>query len=156
MSARNDVAPSTLGVTLLEEGVEVEYLDGRTTLYRGVPEPVPDTLTTAPGRDVHVLVTDPTESEGVMMYVNDRKTHDDILESSGVGRVILEVDEAEELFPGVAVRAVSAERFEIEADPEVARGRVFVFVEDEWSETSYEFVLDAEDDASSDATDSDA
>ena len=137
---RNDIAPSTLGVQLLEEGVEVEYLDGRTTLYRGAPEKVAGTLTTQPGRQVHVLVTDPTETEGVMMYVNDRKTHDEILESTGVGRVILERGEEEALFPGVSVRAVSAERFEVEADPETARGRVFVFTEDDWGENSYEFV----------------
>ncbi|ELZ26126.1 hypothetical protein C474_20536 [Halogeometricum pallidum JCM 14848] len=146
MSARNDVAPSTLGVELLDHGVQVEYLDGRTTLYRGVPEAVTGTLTTAPGRETHVLVTDPTETEGVMMYVNDLKTHEDILEASGVGRVVLDEDEEEELFPGVRVRRTKSMRTEIEADPEVARGRVFVFEEDDWAETSYEFVNDAESD----------
>ena len=90
---RNDVAPSTLSVALLEEGVEVEYTDGRATLYRGVPEKVSGGLTTKPGRDLHVLVTDPTESEGVLVYDNDRKTHDDVLESTGVGRVILGGDD---------------------------------------------------------------
>ena len=137
---RNDVAPSTLSVALLEEGVEVEYTDGRKTLYRGVPEKVPGTLTTKPGRDLHVLVTDPTESEGVLVYVNDRKTHDDVLESTGVGRVILDGDAEEELFPGVIVRRVGELRYEVEADPETARGRVFAFVEDDWTEESYEFV----------------
>ena len=52
------------------------------------------------------------------------------------------------------VRAIDRRRFadgrfdqaiEIEADPEVARGRVFVFVEDDWGEQSFEIV--AEDDA---------
>jgi hypothetical protein len=144
MSARNDVAPSTLGVRLREEGVEVEYLDGRTILYRGAPERVTGTLTTPPGKDVHVLVTDPTETEGVMMYVNDRDTHDDILESTGVGRVLLNPEESEALFPGVTVRRAGLERFEIEADPEAARGRVFVFAEDEWGESAYELVGDSE------------
>ena len=142
MSARNDVAPSTLGVELLDHGVQVEYLDGRTTLYRGVPEAVTGTLTTAPGRETHVLVTDPTETEGVMMYVNDLKTHDEILESTGVGRVVLEPGEEEELFPGVTVRRTEGMRTEVEADPEVARGRVFVFEEDDWGESSYEFVAE--------------
>ncbi|WP_380676356.1 DUF5796 family protein [Salinigranum sp. GCM10025319] len=137
---RNDIAPSTLSVALLEEGVEVEYTDGRKTLYRGVPEKVSGSLTTKPGRDLHVLVTDPTESEGVLVYVNDRKTHDDVLESTGVGRVILGGDAEEELFPGVVVRRVGELRFEVEADPETARGRVFAFVEDDWTEESYEFV----------------
>ena len=140
MSARNEIPPSTLGVELLDHGVQVEYLDDRTTLYRGVPRKVSGTLRTGPGKDTHVLVTDPTETEGVMMYVNDLNTHDSILESSGVGRVILEQGDEEELFPGVTVRRVAGYRNEVVADPEVARGRVFVFVEDEMGEESYEFV----------------
>ncbi|MGM0591202.1 MAG: DUF5796 family protein [Halobacteriota archaeon] len=142
MIHRNDVAPSSVGVKLLDIGVEVEYLDGRTTLYRGVPEAVTESVTTGPGKETHVLVTDPTETEGVMIYVNDRNTHDDILESTGVGRIILERGEEEELFPGVAVRRLAGRRTEVAADLEVARGRVFVFAEDEWEEFSYEFVTD--------------
>jgi hypothetical protein len=142
MSARNDVAPSTLNVELLDHGVQVEYTDGRTTLYRGVPETVTGTLTTSPGKETHVLVLDPTETEGVMVYVNDLKTHDEVLESTGVGRVILSEGEEEEIFPGVTVRRTSGMRTEVEADPEQARGRVFAFVEDDWGEESYEFVAD--------------
>lgn len=142
MSARNDVSPSTLGVELREEGVVVEYLDGRTTLYRGAPQKVTDTLTTGPGKETHILVTDPTETEGVLIYVNDLKTHDDILEQSGVGRVILDTGDEEELFPGVVVRRTGGMRNEVEADPDVARGRVFAFVEDDWGEESYEFVAE--------------
>ncbi|MBB6645327.1 DUF5796 family protein [Halobellus ruber] len=156
MSAHSDVPPSTVGVELLESGVEVEYVDGRTTFYRGVPEPVTDTLTTPPKKETHVLVTDPTETEGVLLYVNDLKTHDDILESTGVGRVILDDGGSEEVFPGVTVRRPGGMRTEVEADPEVARGRVFVFVEDDWGEASYEFVTegdtDTEDAASDDST----
>jgi len=140
MSVRGDVAPSTVGIELLEHGVQVEYLDGRTTLYHGVPRKVDGTLRTGPGKETHVLVTDPTETEGVMIYVNDRNTHDEILESTGVGRVMLESGESTELFPGVTVSRIPGERNEIEADPEVARGRVLVFVEDEWDEQSYELV----------------
>lgn len=142
MSARNDVSPSTLGVELREEGVVVEYLDGRTTLYRGAPQKVTDTLATGPGKETHILVTDPTETEGVLIYVNDLKTHDDILDQSGVGRVILNDGEEEELFPGVVVRRTGGMRNEIEADPDVARGRIFAFVEDDWGEESYEFVTE--------------
>lgn len=139
MSIRNDVPPSTIGVELRPEGVVVEYLDGRTTLYHGVPETVSGSLTTSPGKETHLLVTDPTETEGVMLYINDLKTHDEILEETGVGRVILEEGEREELFPGVTVTRKDELRNEIEADPAVARGRVFVFVEDQWEEASYEF-----------------
>ena len=144
MSQRNDVPPKTVGVELREEGVAVEYLDGRVTLYRGVPETVTGRLTAGPGRDVHVLVTDPTETEGVMLYVNDLKTAGEILADTGVGRVILAEDETESLFPGVTATRLSGQRTAISADPEVARGRVFVFLEDQWSEDSYEFVADAD------------
>lgn len=139
MSARNDVAPDTLGVDLREEGIEVTYTDGRSVLYHGVPEKREGSVTTAPGKEVHVLVTDPTETEGVLVYVDDRTTHDDILESSGVGRVLLDEDEETGLFPGVTARR-TAYRVEVEADPETARGRVFVFAEDEMGERSYEIV----------------
>jgi hypothetical protein len=142
MTVRSDVAPSTLPIELRTEGVEVEYLDGRTTLYRGVPTKADETLATAPGKEVHVLVTGPDETEGVMMYVNDRKTHDDILRSTGVGRIVLSEGETAELFPGVTVGTLDGMRCRIEADPTVARGRVFVFVEDDWGEQSYELVED--------------
>jgi hypothetical protein len=140
MQDRSDVPPSTVGVDLRDHGVAVEYLDGRETLYRGVPRAVTGTLRTGPGKETHVLVTDPTETEGVMLYVNDLNTHDDILADTGVGRVILDAGEEEEVFPGVTVRRIDGHRNEVRADPGVARGRVFVFVEDEWGEQSYEFV----------------
>ena len=135
MSARNNVSPSTLGVELAEEGVYVEYLDGREVLYHGVPEKVEGSVRAPPGKQVQVLVTDPTETEGVMMYVNDYNTHDDILETTGVGRIY--VDDETELFPGVTA-SKDGHAVVVEADPEVARGRVFVFAEDELSEHSYE------------------
>lgn len=141
--ARGDVPPTSIGVDLREEGVVVEYLDGRTTLYRGVPDAVEGKLKTGPGKETHVLVTDPTETEGVMTYVNDLKTDDEILRDSGVGRVVLESGETTELFPGVVVTR-TGQRTEIVADPETAGGRVFVFVEDEWTEGSYELVAPPE------------
>ncbi|WP_135828962.1 DUF5796 family protein [Halorussus halobius] len=139
MSARNDVAPDTIGVELTADGIVVEYTDGREVFYHGAPEKVAGTLRAQPGKLVQILVTDPTETEGVLTYVNDRDTHDDILETSGVGRVMLDPGEEEELFPGVTVR-LDGYATEIEADPEVARGRVFVFEEDELGEASYELV----------------
>ncbi len=141
MSQRSNVSPSTLGVELQESGVAVRYTDGREAFYHGVPEKVSGTLKTPPGKEVHVLVTDPSETEGVMMYVNDRNTHDEVLESTGVGRVLLDQDESEELFPGVSV-ATEGYSVLVDADPEVARGRVFVFAEDDMSEHTYEMVND--------------
>jgi hypothetical protein len=139
MSTRSDVSPDTLGIELREEGILVTYTDGRDVFYHGVPEAVEGTLTTAPGKQVHVLVTDPTETEGVMIYVNDLNTHDEILRSTGVGRIVLDGGEETSIFPGVVVRDTGP-RVEIEADPETARGRVFVFEEDEIAERAYELV----------------
>lgn len=138
MSARNDVAPGTVGVELTDDGIVVEYLDGREVFYHGPPAKTEDSIRCRPGKDVQVLVTDPTETEGVLVYVNDLRTHDEILKDSGVGRVILESGE-EELFPGVTAR-VEGYAVEVTADPEVAGGRVFVFEEDARGERSYELV----------------
>jgi len=143
MPVHNDVPPRTLGVELREEGVVVTYADDRTTIYRGVPERVTGSLQTAPGKETHVLVTDPTETEGVLLYVNDLKTADEILEDTGVGRILLDEGDREDVFPGVTVSRTDGLRTTVEADPEAAGGRVFVFVEDDWGEESYEFVDDA-------------
>jgi hypothetical protein len=139
MTQRSDIAPETISISLEREGIEVEYLDGRTVFYHGVPTKKEESVVTGPGKEVHVLVTSPDEEEGVMVYVNDRRTHDDILESTGVGRVIVERGEEASLFPGVDAEN-HGYRTEITADPETARGRVFVFSEDERGEASYELV----------------
>lgn len=141
--SRSDVPPTSIGVDLREEGVVVEYLDGRTTLYRGVPESVEGSITAGPGKETHVLVTDPTETEGVMTYVNDYKTDEAILEDSGVGRITVADGETDEVFPGVVVGR-NGQRNEVVADPEIAGGRVFVFIEDGWSEGSFEIVAGPE------------
>jgi hypothetical protein len=140
MSVRpSEIAPSTLAVELTEDGIAVEYLDGRTVFYHGVPATAEGSLTTTPGKDTHVLVTDGSETEGVLTYVNDRKTDGDILESSGVGRVLLEKGETTSLYPGVRVTRTGF-RYEIEVDFDAVDGRVFVFEEDEMGELSREIV----------------
>jgi hypothetical protein len=139
MSNRSDIAPSTLSVELTEDGVAVEYLDGRTAFYHGVPSKVEESVRTAPGKDTHVLITDETETTGILVYVNDLRTHDDIIEDSGVGRVILQDGAEDELFPGVTVRDHQM-RVEVDVDFDVADGRVFVFEEDEMGERSFEVV----------------
>ena len=139
MADRSDIAPQTLGVSLEPKGVEVTYLDGRSVFYHGVPQKREGNVVCPPGRDVHVLVTSANGTEGVMVYVNDRSTHDDILESTGVGRVILERGEATSLFPGVEAEN-HGYRVEVTADPETSRGRVFVFAEDQTGEAAYELV----------------
>ncbi len=145
MADRSDIAPETLQVSLEAEGVEVAYLDGRSVFYHGVPEKREGNVVCPPGRDVHVLVTSPNGTEGVMVYVNDRSTHDDILESTGVGRVILERGEGTSLFPGVEAEN-HGYRVEVTADQGAARGRVFVFAEDQTGEAAYELVAETETD----------
>ncbi|MDZ7850617.1 MAG: DUF5796 family protein [Halodesulfurarchaeum sp.] len=137
MTARGDVAPEPLGVELDEDGIYVQYRDNRRVFYNGIPEVVTGTLRCRPGKDVQVLVTDESEAEGVMTYVNERKTEDGILESSGVGRVFLESGEEAELFEGVTAR-LDGLAVEVTADMDRIDGRVFVFEEDELGEEMYE------------------
>ncbi|WP_136686932.1 DUF5796 family protein [Halorhabdus amylolytica] len=139
MSIREDVSPQTVGVELTEDGVTVEYLDGREAFYHGVPKRQERSVTTAPGKQAHVLVTDGKETEGILVYVNDRITDEDILESTGVGRVLLDPGEATTIFPGVRAESRS-HRVEITVDFEAIDGRVFVFEEDEMGEQSFEIV----------------
>lgn len=148
MRARSDVPPNTLAVDLQEGGVAIEYSDGREVFYHGVPDRTGSPLRTAPEVEVHVLVTDPTGTSGVLTYVNDRRTHDDVLESTGVGRVLLADGEREELFPGVVVRADGL-RVVVDVDFDPVDGRVFVFEESELGERSRE-VVPADEAASTD------
>ena len=154
MRARNDVPPTTLSVDLREGGVAVEYRDGREAFYHGVPERTGSPLRTAPEVEVHVLVTGPEDREGVLTYVNDRRTHDDVLKSTGVGRVLLDDGEREELFPGVVVRA-DGMRATIQVEFDAVDGRVFVFEESELGERSREVVPASELDGSGASDDRD-
>ena len=141
MPSRSEVAPDTLEVRLVDEWIEVEYTDGRQVFYHGVPTTVEGSVKTAPGKDVHVLVTDESESRGVLVYVNERKTEDEILEDTGVGRILLDGAEEATVFPGVTVRETEM-RIAVEHDPSVVDGRVFVFEEDEMGERSFELVAE--------------
>lgn len=139
MAHRSDVPPDTLGIELAAEGIAVEYLDGRSVFYHGVPEKREGSVTTPPGTEVHVLVTDGTGTSGILVYVNDRRTHDDVLADSGVGRVLLDAGESADVFPGVTARSTGY-RVEVSADAAALEGRVFVFAEDEVQERAYELV----------------
>ncbi len=139
MTSHSEVPPDTVPISLDEDGVEVEYSDGRQVFYHGVPSAEEGSVTTAPGKDVHVLVTDDAETHGVLIYVNERKTEDEILEDSGVGRVLLDKGEETAVFPGVAVRNTGL-RTEVDVDFDAVDGRVFVFEEDDMGERSFEIV----------------
>lgn len=139
MESHSDVPPATLAVELTDGGVLVEYLDGREVLYRGVPTPTEGEFLTTPGKDVHVLIVDPAENSGVLVYLDERTTEDEILADSGVGRVLLSENEETTLFPGVTARGGSL-RNEVLVDHDTVDGRVFVFEEDQFEEQSYELV----------------
>lgn len=141
MDGHTEVAPDSLTVRLTDGGIVVEYLDSREVFYRGVPTPVESPHQTAPGKDVHVLVTDETDTTGVLTYVDERKTDAEILEGSGVGRVLLDRDSERVLFPGVTVHKTQV-RITVEVDHATVDGRVFVFEEDQFEERSFELVSD--------------
>ncbi len=139
MDEFEEVPPDTLAVSLTEDGIVVEYTDGREVFYRGVPERVEPPHLTTPGKDVHVLVTDESETSGVLLYVNERRTDGGILDTTGVGRVLLGEGEESTLFPGVVVRGGNLrDEIVLEAEHD---GRVFVFEEDQFAEHSYELVV---------------
>lgn len=137
MSQRRDVSPGTLPVEMDEDGVTVEYLDGRRAHYRRPIDRVEESVRCRPGKQVHVLLVDERDGRGVMVYVNDRNTGGDILEDAGVGRVVLEPGEEFELLPGV-VASMDGHAVEVVVDRAVVDGRVFVFEEDELGERAVE------------------
>lgn len=139
MQEFSDIPPDTLSVSLVDGGILVEYLDGRDVFYHGEPRPVEPPHQPAPGKHVHVLVTDASETQGALLYVNEKTTTDEILEQTGVGRVLVAEDSDRMLFPGVSVSRGSL-RFEIDVDHDAVDGRVFVFEEDQFEEFSYELV----------------
>lgn len=153
MSQRSEVPPATLPVELTEGGIAVEYLDGRDVFYHGIPTKAEGTVSAPADKELHVLVTDPDGNEGAMYYVNDRKTRDDILEDSGVGRVLVDVGGRAQLFPGVEVSREGHVHY-VDADLDAVDGRVFVFIEDPTGEVSLELVEEG-DDSGEDAAESD-
>lgn len=136
------VSPATLGVELLEEEIVVRYLDGRRTVYQGPVEPTTPPLRTAPGRLVQLLLIEPGETEGVLVYVNDRDTDAEILEESGVGRINLDPGEEVSVFPGVTV-AMDGYHAVVDVDMQVIDGRLFVFAEGPLDARSYELLEEA-------------
>jgi len=103
------------------------------------PERVEAPHRTAPGKQVHVLVTDASETRGVLVYVDEHRTPDEVLRASGVGRVTVAAGETATLFPGVSVRSRDL-RCELDLDRDRVDGRVFVFEEDQFEELSVELV----------------
>lgn len=139
MRHRSNVSPAPLTVDRDGDGIEVRYRDGRTVRYA---DPVPadgERIAANTAYEIHALVTDPDGSEGVMVYVNDHDTSDDILESTGVGRLLLEPGEEAAIYPGVTA-ARSRERITVRADPDAIDGSLYVFVENELEERAFRLV----------------
>jgi len=139
MQEYSDVSPETLSVRIIDGDITVTYSDGREVFYRGPATPTESPHQTAPGKDTHVLVTDGSETQGVLLYVNEDRTDDAILKGSGVGRALLGQGEESTLFPGVTVRGGGI-RDEILVDHDLLDGRVFVFEEDQFEEFAFEIV----------------
>lgn len=133
MATRTNVSPSPLSVSLEDEGVTIDYLDGRIVHYRGPIEEREETVVAPRTLHVHVLVYDTSADEGIMVYVNDLDTDDAILESTGVGRVLLDEGDRETIYPGVIVER-TGERIHVSVSDLPAETRVYAFLENERGE----------------------
>lgn len=139
MAVYSDVSPATLPVDVDEEGVHVTYLDGRRVTYRASPKQRVETVDVPAWSHVHLLIVDADQSHGRMVYINDRHTDDEILESTGVGRVILAEERVAALGSGIDVKQVG-ERIHATVSTPVDHRLVFVFVEDQFQEHAYEVI----------------
>jgi len=136
----HEVDPETLTVTIDENGVEITYDDGRTVRYRGVPVGRGESVRVPARRRIHVLGTDADGTSGALVYLTDRRTHEAVLEESGVGRLFPD-GSGRTVLPGVTA-ALDGSDIVIRADPDAVPGRVFVFEEDERTEHGYELLVE--------------
>lgn len=139
MEARSNVSPVPLTLHPGESQMTLEYLDGRRVEYEAPLETQSGSVSANVAYEIHVLVTDADETEGIMTYVNDYDTSDEILESTGVGRVLLDVDDREALYPGVTARR-SADQITIDVEADAIDGSVYAFVENQLDERVYRLV----------------
>lgn len=139
MRHRSNVSPEPLPVEREEAAITIEYRDGRRVTYRGQPEERDGSVTATMGYEIHVLVTDPAVTEGMVVYVHDTDTSDEILRHTGVGRVLLDEGAEAAVYPGVHA-ARGRDRIEVVADPDAIDGRVYAFVENQLEERAYRLV----------------
>lgn len=142
MATRESVTPATLRVEHEDEGLVVEYLDGRRTVYRQDPEPTEPPLRLTPERLVQILHTDPDQHEGVLVYVNDRDTTADILEESGVGRVTLAPNEEAVVMPGITV-TMDGHAPVLSVEFDAIDGELYVFSEGHLGSAAYRLLEEA-------------
>lgn len=136
MRHRSNVSPAPLPVERGEDGVTVEYHDGRRVRYAGPIEVAEERVSATTSFEIHVLVADPAFTEGIVVYINDYDTRDDILDATGVGRVLLADGAVEAIYPGVRAGR-SGETIEVSVDPDLSDAWVYVFVENQLNERAY-------------------
>ena len=136
MSDRSNVSPVPLPVAHDDRGIVIEYLDGRRVTYRAPVTSTDGSVRGTVTREIHVLIVDQSSDDGIMVYINDYDTDDAVLETSGVGRVILADGEEEAIFPGVRVSRVR-EHVDVRVDEQLSDVDVVVFVEDDRGEQAY-------------------
>lgn len=136
MRGRSNVSPVPLPIDRTDEGIAIEYLDGRSVQY-GTPVDAPDPpVESTTSFEIHVLVVDADRDEGIMVYINDYDTVDEILEATGVGRILLGDGDSEAVYPGVRVSR-EGERIAIAVEEGLADAWVYVFVENPVDERAY-------------------
>lgn len=133
MQHRSNVSPVPLTVERSAEAVRVHYLDDRVVTYRGPFEERDGELAANRSFEVHVLVIDPESGDGIMTYVNDYDTTDPILESTGVGRVLIEDGQHEAIYPGITA-TLAGETVRVTVDETAADMWVYGFVENDRGE----------------------
>lgn len=137
MEARSNVTPNPLPLEIEDSTISIQYQDGRVVTYHGPIEERDATVSATLTYEIHVLVTDGTE--GSIVYVNDYDTSDEVLEATGVGRVIISESDSASVYPGVTASR-RGERITIEVDRGAVAESVYVFVENQLEEHAYQLV----------------
>lgn len=137
MTALGNVSPAMLPVHAGDEGVEITYLDDRCVTYRATPESIQSPVRVQERSHVHALIFGPDGDAGRLVYINDRKTSDNILERTGVGRILLDDGAEATLAPGVDVRR-AGEEIAVHVSRAAGERRVLVFVDTQRHEQAYE------------------
>lgn len=141
MASRSNISPATLPVEWTEAGIEVTYLDGRRVTYRAPPEATTEAVRAPASSQAHVLIADRDSGSGTVVYVNDHKTADEILQDSGVGRVLVAAGDVATVAPGVDAIGYR-EAVEIGLEGPTDRD-VYVFVENQLRERAYQLQVTA-------------
>lgn len=136
MAGRSNVSPVPLRLEPRDPGIAVRYLDRRVVEYTTPLAEADDGIGATITYEIHVLVTDEAETEGIMVYLNDYDTSDDVLEATGVGRILLEEGESAAVYPGVTASRTD-DRIDVAADPGAVEGSVLVFVENQLEERAF-------------------